>query len=134
MVGQDLQENVPLLYLWYAEMELETSTSSCNIAESSLQRAIYILSCLGSKLKYTPFKNPISGPQVLRARQGFREQIKSLRYLWARGSITKGSVALVCSASLLETLTSGWSAGLEVIEETFSATLSGQSCLFIFIV
>ncbi|XP_020090301.1 protein NRDE2 homolog isoform X1 [Ananas comosus] len=125
-VAQDLQENVPLLYLWYAEMELETSTSSCNIAESSLQRAVYILSCLGSKLKYTPFKNPISGPQVLRARQGFREQIKSLRYLWARGSITKGSVALVCSASLFETLTSGWSAGLEVIEETFSATLSGR--------
>ncbi|EHA8588963.1 protein NRDE2 [Cocos nucifera] len=68
----DLQENVPLLYFWYAEMEVAISTS-CSNSELSLQRAVHILSCLG--------------------------------------------------ASLFEALTTGWSAGIEVIEQAFSMAL-----------
>nr|XP_010917280.1 protein NRDE2 homolog isoform X1 [Elaeis guineensis] len=118
----DLRENVPLLYFWYAEMEVAASTS-CSNSELSLQRAVHILSCLGGNMKYTPFKCQTSGLQLLRARQGFKEQIKSLLSAWARGDIKEHSVAYICSASLFEALTTGWSAGIEVIEQAFAMAL-----------
>lgn len=101
-------------------------------SESSTQHALHILSCLGSNAKYTPFASPVSGPQILRVRQGFKEQIKTLRPEWARGSVKESAVALVCSASLFETITSGFSCGLEVIEEAFSMVLPGW-CLCFFL-
>lgn len=120
---QDLRKKVSILYLWYAEMEISVSTSRNN--SDSMHRAIYILSCLGSNIKYAPFTGPISRPQVLRARQGFKEQIRGLRYAFASGGIKEESIALVCSASLFESMTSGYSSGLEVIEETFHMAFSG---------
>jgi hypothetical protein len=120
---QDLRKKVPILYLWYAEMEIAVSTSRNN--SDSMHRPIYILSCLGSNIKYAPFTGPISRPQVLRARQGFKEQIRSLRSGFASGGIKEESVALICAASLFESMTSGYSSGLEVIEETFPMALSG---------
>ncbi|MQL99647.1 hypothetical protein Taro_032373, partial [Colocasia esculenta] len=114
----DLQGNAPLLYFWYADMEM--SASLCRGDEISSQRSSYIVSCLGSNTKYEPFKSQASGLQLLRARQGFKEQINRLRPSWARGDIREGSIALICSASLLEILTTGWAAGLEIIEEAFS--------------
>ncbi|KAL6635205.1 hypothetical protein ACP70R_027876 [Stipagrostis hirtigluma subsp. patula] len=122
---EDLRKKVPILYFWYAEMEIAVSTSRSN--SDSVHRAIYILSCLGSNVKYTPFVGPISRPQVLRARQGFKEQTRSLRSAFASGGIKEESVALICSASLFESMTSGYSSGLEVIEETFHMALSGVS-------
>ncbi|CAN6279845.1 unnamed protein product [Urochloa humidicola] len=122
---QDLRKKAPILYLWYAEMEIAVSTSRNN--SDSMHRAIYILSCLGSNVKYAPFTGPISRPQVLRARQGFKEQIRSLRSAFASGGIKEESVALICSASLFESMTSGYSSGLEVIEETFPMALSDSS-------
>lgn len=101
-------------------------------SESSVQRVLHILSCLGSNAKYTPFISAVPSPQILRVRQGFKEQIKSLRPEWARGSIKESAVALVCSASLFETITSGFSCGLEVIEEAFSMVLPGRFfCFFV---
>lgn len=126
---QDLRENVPLLYCWYAEMEVATSTS-CSNSELSLQRAVHILSCLGGNIKYTPFKCQTSGLQLLRARQGFKEQIKSLRSAWGHGDVKEHSVAYICSASLFEALTTGWSAGIEVMEQAFAMALPGPFCLF----
>nr|CAB3447982.1 unnamed protein product [Digitaria exilis] len=120
---EDLRKKVSILYLWYAEMEISVSTSRNN--SDSMHRAIYILSCLGSNIKYAPFTGPISRPQVLRARQGFKEQIRGLRYAFASGGIKEESIALVCSASLFESMTSGYSSGLEVIEETFHMAFSG---------
>ncbi|XP_077230808.1 uncharacterized protein LOC143863910 [Tasmannia lanceolata] len=125
-----LQENAPLLYFWYSEMELNTYTSGCN-TESSPLRAIYILSCLGMGVKYSPFKCQASSLQLLRARQGFKEQIKNLRIVWARGDVRDWSIALICSAALFEDLTSGWGAGSTVFEEAFSMVLPerrSQSC------
>ena len=122
---QDLRKKVPILYLWYAEMEITGSTSRNN--PDSMNRAIYILSCLGSNVKYAPFIGPISRPQVLRARQGFKEQIRSLRSAFASGGIKEESVALICSASLFESMTSGYSSGLEVIEEMLCSDSSHKS-------
>lgn len=122
--GQDLRKKVPILYLWYAEMEITVSTSRNN--SDSMHRAVYILSCLGSNLKYSTFVGPISRLQVLKARQGFKEQMRSLRSAFACGGIKEESVALICSASLFESMTMGCSSGLEVIEETFPMALSGM--------
>ena len=122
---QDLRKKVSILYLWYAEMEITGSTSRNN--SDSMHRAIYILSCLGSNVKYAPFIGPISRPQVLRARQGFKEQIRSLRSAFASGGIKEESVALICSASLFESMTSGYSSGLEVIEDMLCSDSSHKS-------
>ncbi|KAL5208468.1 hypothetical protein ABZP36_032903 [Zizania latifolia] len=122
---EDLRKNVPILYFWYAEMELAISASRDN--SDSVDRAIHILSCLGSKAKYTNFSGTISRPQVLKARQGFKEQIRSLRSAFASGDIKEESVALICSASLFESMTSGYASGLEVIEETFSIAFSERN-------
>ncbi|KAJ1281232.1 hypothetical protein BS78_04G291500 [Paspalum vaginatum] len=122
---ENLRKKAPILYLWYAEMEITVSTSRNN--SDSMHRAVYILSCLGSNIKYSPFVGPISRPQQLRARQGFKEQIRSLRSALAYGGIQEESVALICSASLFESITSGYSSGLEVIEETFPVALSESS-------
>jgi hypothetical protein len=125
--GQDLRKKVPILYLWYAEMEITVSASRNN--SDSMHRAVYILSCLGSNLKYSPFVGPISRLQVLRARQGFKEQIRSSRSAFSCGAINKESVALICSASLFESMTTGCYSGLEVIEETFPMTFSGLASI-----
>ncbi|KAF5186916.1 Nrde2-like protein [Thalictrum thalictroides] len=117
----DFQSNTPLLYLWYAEMELPHSPGEG--LESSSLRALHILSCLGSGVKYSVFKCQPSSPQLLRARQGFKERIRTLRATWARGEIRDESVAFICSAALFEDLTSGQAAGIGVIEEAFSMVL-----------
>ncbi|KAJ0987304.1 hypothetical protein J5N97_005660 [Dioscorea zingiberensis] len=118
----DSQENIPILYFWYAEMELAKSISWSS-SDPCAQRAIHILSCLGGNMRYDPFKSQTSGLQLLRARQGFKEQIKCLRSTWARGDVKEHSIALICSACLFEILTAGCSAGLQVIEEAFSSSL-----------
>ncbi|XP_062221847.1 uncharacterized protein LOC133921113 isoform X2 [Phragmites australis] len=122
---EDLRKKVPILYLWYAEMEIAASNSRHN--SDSTHRAIYILSCLGSNVKYAPFVGPISRPQVLRARQGFKEHIRGLRSAFSCGGIKEESIALICSASLFESMTSGYSSGLEVIEGIFPMSVSESS-------
>ncbi|EEC74087.1 hypothetical protein OsI_09115 [Oryza sativa Indica Group] len=119
---QDLRKKVPILYFWYAEMELAIYASRNN--SDSVDRAIHVLSCLGDKAKYASFDGSISRPQVLKARQGFKEQIRSLRSSFASDGMKEESVALICSASLFESMTSGFASGLEVIEETFYMTPS----------
>jgi hypothetical protein len=109
---------------------MEISISASRNDSDSVHRAIYILSCLGSNIKYTSFGGPISRPLVLRARQGFQEQIKSLRPAFACGSLKEESVALICSASLFESMTSGYSSGLEVIEEAFPFSGSSPSLFY----
>ncbi|CAA7401326.1 unnamed protein product [Spirodela intermedia] len=116
-----LQGNAPFLFFWYADMEMTDFVSSGS--EICHKRAIHILSHLGCGAKYEPFKGQPSGPLLLRARQGFKEQIRSLRPLWAHGDVKNEAVALLCSASLFEMLTIGLDAGDEVIEEAFSMVL-----------
>ncbi|KAK8952254.1 hypothetical protein KSP39_PZI004633 [Platanthera zijinensis] len=118
----ELMEHIPILYLWYAEMELSACNSSSNTEQYS-QHAVHILSCLGSNVKYSPFLSQPSPLDVLRARQGFKAQVKNLRSAWAHGDVRESSVALICSASLFELLTTGWSAGVEIFEEAFSMAL-----------
>lgn len=113
----DIQSKGPLLYFWYAEAEL------ANSSESSSLRAVHILSCLGSGVKYTPFKCQASSLQLLRAHQGFKERIRTLRSRWAHGAIDDPSIAIICSAALFEGLTTGWAVGIEVLEQAFSMVL-----------
>ncbi|MED6139315.1 hypothetical protein PIB30_082672, partial [Stylosanthes scabra] len=114
------QANAPLLYFWYAEVELgNKSNDDC---ESS-HRAIHILSCLGSDTKYSPFKSQATSLQQLRARQGFKEKLRTVRSSWVRGIINDQSVALICSAALLEELTSGWDAGIDILDQAFAVAL-----------
>ncbi|PKA47022.1 hypothetical protein AXF42_Ash011696 [Apostasia shenzhenica] len=119
---KELMEHVPVLCFWYAEMEMAASTSGSNTDHSS-QRAMHILYCLGSNVKYSPFVVQLSGLKILRTRHGFKEQIKSLRSAWAHGDVKESSIALICSASLFEFLTSGGSSGIQIIEEAFSMAL-----------
>ncbi|XP_027358649.1 protein NRDE2 homolog isoform X2 [Abrus precatorius] len=116
----ELRSSAPLLYFWYAEVELaHTSDNDC---ESSY-RAIHILSCLGSGTKYNPFKSQASSLQLLRAHQGFKEKLRTVWSSWVRGIINDQSVALICSAALFEELTTGWDAGIEVLDQAFSMVL-----------
>ncbi|KAJ8771951.1 hypothetical protein K2173_027128 [Erythroxylum novogranatense] len=117
---QELRSNASLLYFWYAEAELDNS--SRNIEESS-NRALHILSYLGSGTKYSPFECKPSSLQLLRAHQGFKERMKTIRLSWMRGIIDDQSIALTCSAALFEELTSGWLAGIEVLDDAFSMVL-----------
>ncbi|XVF53734.1 hypothetical protein PTKIN_Ptkin05aG0122600 [Pterospermum kingtungense] len=116
---EDLQSNVSLLYLWYAEAELGNSHDPLD----SASRALHILSCLGSGVTYSPFKCHPSSMQLLRARQGFKEKVHTLRSKWARGFVDDQSVALVCAAALFEELTAGWAAGIEIIDHAFTMVL-----------
>ncbi|KAF6168628.1 hypothetical protein GIB67_005240 [Kingdonia uniflora] len=117
----DLQSNTSLLYYWYAEMELSNCSGSASDTASS--RALHILSCFGSSVKFSAFKCPPSSVQLLRARQGFKERIRTLRSVWARGDINDQSVALICAAALFEDLTTGAVAAIGVLEEAFSMVL-----------
>lgn len=116
----ELQSSAPLLYFWYAEAEL--ANNSVNDCEASY-RAMHILSCLGSGTKYSPYKGQPSSLQLLRARQGFKEKTITVRSSWVRGIINDQSVALICSAALLEELTSGWDAVVEVFDQAFAMVL-----------
>ncbi|KAL6962786.1 hypothetical protein U1Q18_037745 [Sarracenia purpurea var. burkii] len=120
LLSEDKRSTSSLLYLWYAEVE--TANSSGSGSNSSL-RAIHILCCFGSGVKYSPFKCQVSNLQQLRAHQGFKEQIRMLRSIWAHGVIDDHSTALICSAALFEELTAGYIAGIEVLNQAFSMVL-----------
>ncbi|XP_051123213.1 uncharacterized protein LOC127246064 [Andrographis paniculata] len=109
-----------LLYFWYAEVELENNAFENS---ESLFRALHILSCLGSGTRYTPFKGQPSSVQILKARQGFKDQLKILNSTWTRGMVDDHSAALICSAALFEELTSGWGSALEILEHSFAMVL-----------
>lgn len=103
---------------------MELANNSYHTRESS-NRAIHILSCLGSGTKYSPFKSQASSLQLLRAHQGFKEKLRTVRSSWIRGIINDQSVALICSAALFEELTTGWDAGVEVLDQAFAMVLPG---------
>ena len=126
---QDLRSTASLLYFWYAEVKISNSSSSGS--EPSL-RAVHILCCFGSGVKYSPFKCQASSVQQLRARQGFKERIRILRAAWARGVIDDHSIALICSAALFEELTDGCIAGIQILNQAFTVVLPGNqlSCQY----
>ncbi|XP_020231564.1 protein NRDE2 homolog isoform X1 [Cajanus cajan] len=116
----ELQSSAPLLYFWYAEVEIANNSSD---DRESSSRAIHILSCLGSGTKYNPFKSQASSLLLLRAHQGFKEKLRTVWSSWVRGIINDQSVALICSAALFEELTTGWDAGIEVLNQAFTMVL-----------
>nr|GMC53153.1 protein NRDE2 homolog isoform X1 [Ipomoea batatas] len=116
----DVRRNESLLYLWYAEVELANCSHG---SPESLLRALHILSCLGSGVKYTPYNCQPSSLLQLRARQGFRERINLLRSTWTHGVIDDQSVALVCSAALFEEISIGWTSSAEIFDQAFSMVL-----------
>ena len=87
---------------------------------------MHILSCLGSGTKYSPYKGQPSSLQLLRARQGFKEKARAVRSSWVRGIINDQSVAMICSAALLEDLTAGWDAVVEVLDQALAMVLPGH--------
>ncbi|XP_071702541.1 uncharacterized protein [Rutidosis leptorrhynchoides] len=109
----DAKSNGSVLFLWYAEVELN----------ESLPRALHILCCLGCGIKYSPFKSQPSSVQLLRARQGFKERVRMIQGTWIRGTVDDNSVASVCCAALFEELTTGWEAGVEILNQAFSTFL-----------
>ncbi|KAH9316484.1 hypothetical protein KI387_025111 [Taxus chinensis] len=122
----DSRLNAPILYLLYAEAEIvHQSSVEANSPNSSQQRAIHILSCLGSCGKYSVFSSGhhVSSTQLLKARRGFGEQLWHLRSIWARGEIKEQSTALVVSAALFEELITGWEAAARVYKDAFSMAL-----------
>lgn len=128
----DCQLNAPILYLSYAEAELANHSSISSdtgvSSKESKQRAIYILSCLGSGGKYSVYlsDHQVSSTQLLKGRRGFEEQLRKLRSLWAHGDIKEHSTALVAAAALFEDLVSGWEVAARVFEDAFSMTLPGR--------
>ncbi|KAK9707010.1 hypothetical protein RND81_07G167200 [Saponaria officinalis] len=113
-------QTAPMLYLWYAEMELAGGYSS---ESESNSRAMHILSCLGSGTTYSPYKGRPLSTQLLRAHQGFKEHINAIKSLWAREPVSDSSVALICSAAQYERLTVGWAAGVKVLTDALSMVL-----------
>jgi hypothetical protein len=109
---------------------VELANNNDDGRESSY-RAIHILSCLGNGTKYTPFKVQASSLQLLRARQGFKEKLRTILSSWVHGIINDQSVALVCSASLFEELTTGCDAGIEVLHQAFTMVLPGYASSFV---
>ncbi|KAF3611117.1 hypothetical protein DY000_02050226 [Brassica cretica] len=122
---KELQDNAPLLYLWYAESEIANSCGSSLETESS-SRAMHILCYLGSGLAYVPYTSQPSSMQILRARQGFREKLKKIQSIWSHGVTDDQSAALVCSAALFEELTNDLSGTVEILEHMFSSVLPGR--------
>ncbi|KAH0927048.1 hypothetical protein HID58_019304 [Brassica napus] len=122
---KELQDNSPLLYLWYAESEVANSSGSSLETESS-SRAMHILCYLGSGLAYVPYSSQPSSMQILRARQGFREKLKKIQSLWSHGVTDDQSAALVCSAAVFEELTNDLSGAVEILEHMFSSVLPGR--------
>ena len=119
--------NAPLLYLWYSEMELADEFGG--ESESTL-RALHILSCLGRGVAYASYKSRLSSTQLLRAHQGYKERLNTIRASWAKHVIDEGSIALICSAALFEELTAGWAAGVAVISDALSMVLPGTDSSF----
>ncbi|EEF34680.1 nuclear exosome regulator NRDE2 isoform X2 [Ricinus communis] len=115
-----IQSNAALLYFWYAEVE---HASVCGDTRESCSRALHILSCLGSGAKYSPYNYKPSSLQLLRAHQGFKEKLKIVKSAWLRGAVNDQSIALVCCAALFEELTTGWAAGVEVLDEALTMVL-----------
>ncbi|PWA64045.1 hypothetical protein CTI12_AA173800 [Artemisia annua] len=123
----DAKSNASLLFLWYAEVELADTSSG---GSESSARALHILSCLGCGIKYSPFKSGPSSLQLLRARQGFKEQVRIIQATWRRGTIDDNSIASICCAALFEEMTTGWEAGIEVLNEALSTVLPGDASIY----
>lgn len=87
---------------------------------------MHILYCLGSGVKYIPFTCQPSSLQQLRARQGFKERIRTIRLMGAHTVADNRCTALICSAALFEELTAGWTAASEVFDQAFSMVLPGM--------
>lgn len=104
---------------------MELANSSDSNSESGL-RAIHILYCFGSGVKYIPFTCQPSSLQQLRARQGFKERIRMIRSIGAHIVTDDRCTALICSAALFEELTAGWTAASEVFDQAFSMVLPGM--------
>uniref|UniRef100_A0A803MRW7 Uncharacterized protein n=1 Tax=Chenopodium quinoa TaxID=63459 RepID=A0A803MRW7_CHEQI len=119
--------DAPLLYLWYSEMELADEFGG---ESESTQRALHILSCLGSGVAYASYKSRPSSTQLLRAHQGYKERLNTIRASWAKHVIDEGSIALICSAALFKELTAGWAAGVAVISDALSMVLPGTDSSF----
>lgn len=94
---------------------------------------MHILYCLGSGVKYIPFKCQPSSVQQLRARQGFKERIRMVRAKGAHGDLDDNAIALICAAALFEELTAGWTSAVEVFDQAFSMVLPGNCLVHIFI-
>ncbi|CAH9122186.1 unnamed protein product [Cuscuta epithymum] len=116
----DSRSNESLLYLWYAEVELADGSDG---GSESFSRALHILSCLGSGMKYAPYKCQPSSLLQLRARHGFRERLNLLYSTWRCGVIDDQSVALVCCAALFEEISTGGTASIEIFDQAFSMVL-----------
>ncbi|KAJ6340463.1 hypothetical protein OIU77_008259 [Salix suchowensis] len=121
----DLRSNAPLLYFWYAETELANGSGN---NQESPSRALHILSCLGNGVAYKPFESKPSSLQLLRAHQGFKDRLNIVRSAWVRGVVDDQSLALTCSAALFEELTTGWAAGITVLDEAFTMVLPDRRC------
>lgn len=90
---------------------------------------MHILYSFGSGVKYIPFTCQPSSLQQLRARQGFRERIRTIRAMGAHVVTDDRFTALLCSAALFEELTAGWTAASEVYDQAFSMVLPSKLLL-----
>ncbi|KAL3687491.1 hypothetical protein R1sor_013800 [Riccia sorocarpa] len=120
---KDVQQDAPVLYLAYAELEL--ARSSCdNCAE---QRALHILCSLGSGSGFSPqlYSDGIPATLLLKAQRGFREQMQRVR-VNDRGNLSARGAAMITCAALCELLTTGWEAAASVFEEGLAMTLPGK--------
>ncbi|GAB2286590.1 hypothetical protein Dimus_020987 [Dionaea muscipula] len=120
VLPQESRSNAPILYFWYAEMELASSSHGRSASSS---RILHILHFLGCQIAYSPYKYQPSSVQLLRAHQGFKEQLKTARASWASGDYDDSSIALVCSAALFEEFSAGCTAAVNVLLESLAMVL-----------
>ena len=127
-MSQDAQLHAPILYECYADFELSHVTSA-DMFESSVmhQKVLYIVSCLGSGISYSPFKanNPASSTQILKARHGFKEHLQISRRRRDQRQLTDQLRAMISCAAIFELLVDGFDAARSVFEESFAMGLPG---------
>eukprot|EP00250_Pteridium_aquilinum_P014193 c21834_g1_i2 orf=187-3744(-) len=125
---KEIQVYGPIVYQSYSEMELSLLTSNAAGREVIHQKVLYILSCLGSGIPYTPFRadNPATATDILKAKRGFKEQIQSA---WKRrnpADLSDQFKSFVVCASIFELLADGLEAAASVFEESFAMSLPGR--------
>ncbi|KAI5059254.1 hypothetical protein GOP47_0025573 [Adiantum capillus-veneris] len=123
----EIQSYGPIVYECYAEMEI------CHMSKATEkklihQKVLYILSCLGSRIPYTPFRVDFSPTptDVLRAKRGFKEQIQSFFNEKRQLDVSDQFKAVVVCTSMFELLADGLEAAASTFKESFAMSLPGK--------
>ncbi|MCO5592056.1 hypothetical protein L7F22_046050 [Adiantum nelumboides] len=123
----EVQPYGSIVYECYAEMEIRHMAKTTE-KELYHQKVLYILSCLGSRIPYTPFRAGFAATatDLLKAKRGFKEQIQSFLNEKKQLDINNQFKSVVVCASMFELLVEGLEAAASTFKESFAMSLPGK--------